>query len=88
MTELFSGVMATDLNKAEGMTKDFFFLSTNSELCRLAGVFRNRYRRVGIALSTPDCLIAATAIHYDAMLVTDNHKDFPMPELRFYPGRS
>lgn len=87
ITELYSGLMTTDLDKAEGITKDFLFLSTNSELGRLAGVLRNRYRRVGIALSTPDCLIAATAIHYDAMLATDNEKDFPMPELHFYPGK-
>jgi hypothetical protein len=85
LTELYSGVAPADQSKAEGMTRDFVFLSTDAELGRLAGILRKRYRDQGLALSTPDCLIAATAIHHDAMLLTDNHKDFPMPELRFYP---
>jgi predicted nucleic acid-binding protein len=28
--------------------------------------------------------IAATAVEYDLVLLTDNRKDFPMPELKFY----
>ena len=85
LTELYTGVAQADRHNADGMTKDFVFLSTNAELGRLAGALRKRYRDVGFGLSTPDCLIAATAIYYDAMLVTDNQRDFPMPELRFYP---
>ncbi|MBV9072416.1 MAG: PIN domain-containing protein [Acidobacteria bacterium] len=85
LTELYTGLMPADRPKADGMTQDFVFLSTNAELGRLAGALRRRYRDQGVALSTPDCLIAATAIHYEAMLLTDNQKDFPMPELRFYP---
>ena len=85
LTELYTGLAQTQHHKAEGMTKDFEFLSTNAELGHLAGVLRRRYRDLGIALSTPDCLIAATAIYHDAMLITENQKDFPLPELRFYP---
>lgn len=85
LTELYTGIASADVHKAEGMTRDFVFLATNGELARLAGILRKRYRDQGISLSTPDCLIAAVAIHYGVLLVTDNPEHFPMPELRLYP---
>ena len=85
LTELYTGMAPSDIPKAEGMTRDFVFLATNAELARLAGTFRRRYRDRGVALSTPDCLIAAIAIHHGVLLVTDNPKHFPMPELKLYP---
>jgi predicted nucleic acid-binding protein len=85
VAELYTGLLQADIHKADGMTRDFVFLATNVQLARMAGVMRRRYRDRDISLSIPDCLIAAAAIHYDVMLVTDNQKDFPMPELRFYP---
>ena len=85
VAELYTGLAPADLHKAEGMTRDFVFLATNAELARLAGSFRKNYRDRGIELSTPDCLIAAVAIHYGTLLVTDNPKHFPMPELKLYP---
>lgn len=50
-----------------------------------AGMIRNDYQRRGITLSLPDATIAAVALAHDLTLVTDNVKDFPMPELRLYP---
>jgi predicted nucleic acid-binding protein len=85
LTELYTGIATADIPKAQGMTRDFVFLATNAELARLAGTFRRKYRDRGVSLSTPDCLIAAIAIHYGVWLVTDNPKHFPMPELKLYP---
>ena len=85
LSELYTGMAQADIPKAEGMTKDFAFLATNAQLARLAGVLRRRYRDRGIAISTADCLVAAVAIEYDVMLVTDNRRDFPMPEVRHFP---
>lgn len=85
LAELYTGLAPGDHYKAEGMTRDFVFLATDAALARTAGILRRRYREQGVALSTPDCLVAATAIHYGAMLVTDNKRDFSMPELRLYP---
>jgi len=85
LAELYTGLGQTELPNAEGMTRDFVFLPTNRDLASAAGILRRKYREKGIALSVTDCLIAATAIHYDVMLVTGNQRHFPMPELRFYP---
>ena len=46
------------------------------------GTWRNQKGRT---LELPDTLIAAIAIENDCALVTDNQKDFPMPEVKLYP---
>ena len=43
------------------------------------------YKSRGISLPTVDALIASTAIIEDCQMVTANKKDFPMPQLKFYP---
>jgi predicted nucleic acid-binding protein len=40
---------------------------------------------MGQTLTLDDTLIASTAITHRLILVTDNRKDFPMPELNLYP---
>jgi predicted nucleic acid-binding protein len=32
-------------------------------------------------------MIAATALHYGLTLMTDNRKDFPMPDLKLHPPK-
>ena len=39
----------------------------------------------GRTLSIPDVIIAATALAYRLVLMTDNRKDFPMPQLAIFP---
>ena len=51
-------------------------------MAELAGVFRYDFARRGRTILTPDALVAATAAVVDAILVTDNVKDSPMPEVR------
>jgi predicted nucleic acid-binding protein len=51
---------------------------------RLAGSLKSRYARQGRTLTLADTIIAAIAIERRCMLMTDNRKDFPMPELDLY----
>jgi predicted nucleic acid-binding protein len=46
-----------------------------------AGDLRRRYSKKGITLSTPDALIAETAIRNRLILVTSNAKHFPSEEI-------
>ena len=46
-----------------------------------AGIWRYDFARRGIQLSMTDTIIAAVALRVGATVVTDNLKDFPMPEL-------
>ena len=45
---------------------------------------QNRWRKKGHTLSLPDVTIAAVALTHGLTLLTDNRKDFPMPELALY----
>ena len=47
-----------------------------------AGTWRYDYARRGIALSMTDVLIAAVAVEVNAVVVTDNARHFPMPNVR------
>jgi predicted nucleic acid-binding protein len=85
VSEIFTGIRAEHLDRAEVLLGSLVFVAMGPDDARLAGKLRRRYRERGIALSTPDCLIAATAISHGLTLVTDNQKDFPMPELRIHP---
>jgi predicted nucleic acid-binding protein len=46
-----------------------------------AGKWRQEYKSKGVSLGTPDTVIAATASLHDSPLLTNNAKDYPMPEL-------
>lgn len=54
------------------------------EIAELAGEFRWKYKAKGINLPAIDTLIAATAVIENCQLVTNNKKDFPMPQLNLY----
>jgi predicted nucleic acid-binding protein len=48
-------------------------------------VLKNEWSRKGRTLAIADVLIAATALAHKLVLMTDNRKDFPMPQLVLYP---
>lgn len=55
---------------------------TSREIAMIAGDYRYRFRRTHQKkLPTPDTLIAATTRHYQATLLTNNPKDFPMTDI-------
>jgi predicted nucleic acid-binding protein len=56
----------------------------SKEIAEQAGKWRQEYKGRGQSLGTPDTVIAATAYLADSPLVTNNAKDYPMPELKLY----
>jgi len=55
------------------------------EIAEHAGRLKANYAKRGKILSLQDVAIAAVSIAYGCTLVTQNIKDFPMPELQIYP---
>lgn len=47
-------------------------------------MLRNEAARRGTTLALADVIVAATALEYGLTLMTDNRKDFPIPELKFF----
>jgi predicted nucleic acid-binding protein len=56
----------------------------SKEIAEQAGKWRQEYKSKGRSFGTPDTVIAATAYLSDFPLVTNNAKDYPMPELKLY----
>jgi len=54
------------------------------EIAEQAGIWRKEYKSQRLTLGTPDTVIAATAYLSDYSLVTNNARDYPMPELKLY----
>lgn len=51
---------------------------------RLAGSLKSHWARKGRTLTLADTIVAAVALQQRCTLMTDNRKDFPMPELDHY----
>lgn len=54
-------------------------------IARRAGSLKRAWALKGRTLSLADLIVAATALEHGLALMTDNRKDFPIPELNFYP---
>ncbi len=49
-----------------------------------AGRLKNQWARKGRTLTLADTMVAAVAIEQNCVLVTDNRKDFPMPDVKLH----
>lgn len=81
IAEVLSGVYPQDRTVTQTFLERCRFLPSTPTIGELAGTWRFGYMRQGITLAIPDLLIAATAVEYDATLLTRNVRHFPMPEL-------
>jgi predicted nucleic acid-binding protein len=63
----------------------FSYYDVTRRIAVRAGPLRHKWRRQGQTLSLADAAIAAVAIHHSLILLTDNRRHFPMPELSMHP---
>jgi predicted nucleic acid-binding protein len=85
VAEIYAGMRAHEAARTESFLEGMEPYDIDWELARYAGLLKNEWAQQGRTLSVPDVLIAATALAYRLVLMTDNRKDFPMPELALYP---
>ncbi|MBA3450226.1 MAG: type II toxin-antitoxin system VapC family toxin [Chloroflexia bacterium] len=82
VAELFAGLSPRRREEWREFINDLTHWDVTTEIGILAGILRYDLARRGRTIHIPDALIAATALVYGAALVTDNVKDFPMPEIK------
>jgi predicted nucleic acid-binding protein len=82
VAEFLAGVPVPQRGRWEQWIADFDYWDISREAAVLAGVFRFDLARQGRALQIPDALMAATAVVTGSTLITNNIKDYPMPNLR------
>jgi predicted nucleic acid-binding protein len=84
IAELYAGTRPDE----EARTEEFLDLLDCYPLTaaagRLAGSLKYKYARKGRTLTLADSIVAAIAMEERCTLMTDNRKDFPMPELDCY----
>jgi|SRR5208282_6066383 len=84
IAEVYAGMHSEE----ELLTKEFLGAllchSITSSVAENAGLLKNQWARKGRAVALADTLVAAVTLEQNCTLVTDNRKDFPMPELRLY----
>jgi len=85
VAEVYAGMRPHEAAVTQSFLTSLAWYDIPAQVARLAGELRFQWARRGHTVSLTDTLIAATALHYGLVLITDNRKHFPMPELRLYP---
>ena len=84
IAEVYAGLRPNEEPKTTALLRSLQLYSLVFPVAELAGRLKRDYGRKGKVLTIPDAMIAAVALHYRLTLITDNRKDFPMPELSFH----
>lgn len=85
VAEIYSGLRTGEEGPTEAFMGTLEELELDGRTARAAGKLRATWARKGRTILLGDAMVAAIAIEQGCALLTDNRKDFPMPELRLYP---
>ncbi len=87
VAEFYFGLAPQERIRWSEFLDSLLFWQETLEVAKQAGIWRYEFARRGISLSTPDLLVAAVAHVNNAVLVTNNLRDFPMEEIRLLSPR-
>jgi tRNA(fMet)-specific endonuclease VapC len=85
VTEVYTGLREPERERTEALLRSFELVPISFEAGRLAGELLQTGKVQGKTFSVPDMIIAAVCLTEDLTLITDNRKDFAMPELKLHP---
>ncbi len=82
VTEYYSGRLPGNRPDMDSLIEGLRYLEMDRAIAMGAAEYRFRFARRGIQLRIPDALIAALARAVGAVVVTENLRDFPMPDVQ------
>ncbi len=82
VAEVYAGMRAEEEARTEEFLGALRCLSVDLSAAKRAGRLKSQWAKKGRTLSLADTIVAAVAVEHDCTLVTDNRKDFPMPEVQ------
>jgi predicted nucleic acid-binding protein len=85
IAEVYAGMRPAEEGTTEALLSGLESYELSGQSARLAGRLKNAWARKGRSLTLADTIVAAIAIESGCLLLTDNRKGFPMPEVQFYP---
>ena len=86
VTELYMGMRPGEEARTGKFLRSLEFYPITWEVAQVAGDLFRQWRQKGQTLCMADVTIAAVAIIHKLVLVTDNRKHFPMPDLLLMPA--
>ena len=84
ITEIFAGMREEERSLTEALLASLDYYEVTRQAARQGGLWKRNYHRKGRSLSLADVTIAAVTLQNNMVLITDNRKDYPMPELRLF----
>ena len=84
ITEVYAGMRPEEESRTAELLDNLEYCHVTREIARQAGLLKRDYARRGITLSLADATVAAVAMAHRMTLVTDNVKDYPMPDIQLY----
>jgi predicted nucleic acid-binding protein len=85
VAEVYAGMRPGEEPQTETFLDSLDCYDLTRSAGQLAGKLKNEWSRKGRTLTIADTIIAAVALENRCVLMTDNGKDFPMPDLKCYP---
>jgi predicted nucleic acid-binding protein len=85
VAEVFAGMRSGEEIETEVFLEALECYDLTRGAAQLAGKLKRYWAGKGRTLTLADTFVAATALENGCVLMTDNGKDFPMPELAQYP---
>jgi predicted nucleic acid-binding protein len=85
VVEVYTGMHPGEEKITASWFDRLLYHDVTREIAERAGALRYHWRNLGRTLSLADATIAAVALHHRLVLLTDNDKHFPMPEIMRSP---
>lgn len=85
IVEVYAEIRSGEETRTSPLLDSLECYALDGETGKQAGLLKNVWAKKGKTVSLPDAIVAAIAIAQGCTLMTDNRKDFPMPELSLYP---
>lgn len=85
VAEVYAGMRPQEEQQTEAFLGALDCHELTANAGRLAGTLKNKWGKKGRTITIADAIVAAIAFERGFTLMTDNRKDFPMPELELYP---
>ena len=81
IAEVYAGMRPNEAQRTEALLGALDSYDLTATSARQAGALKQQWARKGRTLALADMIVAALALEHGCTLMTDNRKDFPMPEL-------
>ena len=85
VAEIYAGMRPDERTRTEALLYGLECYDVTRRVGQLAGELKQQWAGRGRTLTIPDTTVAAVALEHGCTLLTDNSKDFPMPELQQLP---